>query len=188
VLFRRSIFDELGGFDAKLRVAEDYELYLRIARARAICCHAAVVAEYRKHETNTSRDSELMLTTTLQVLRSQSAFMGNDSGRLIAFREGIRSWRKQYGRQLASELAHSHSTLRRGQFLRKLLLLCTYYPPGLLMLILLRTIPAGSQHKLIASLRRRTQVAVSNRVENNAKEVHWSPPRGNQSTFRRTSR
>jgi glycosyltransferase involved in cell wall biosynthesis len=29
VLFRRSIFDEVGGFDATLRVAEDYELYLR---------------------------------------------------------------------------------------------------------------------------------------------------------------
>jgi hypothetical protein len=49
-------------------VAEDYELYLRIARVRPICCHAVIVAEYRMHETNTSRNSELMLTTTLQVL------------------------------------------------------------------------------------------------------------------------
>ena len=32
VLFRRSVFDKVGGFDTGLRVAEDYELYLRVAR------------------------------------------------------------------------------------------------------------------------------------------------------------
>ena len=110
VLFRRSIFDEVGGFDATLRVAEDYELYLRIAREWPICCHAVIVAEYRKHGANTSRNSELMLTTTLQVLKNQAKYLDNDSGRLIAFHEGVRSWRKQYGRQLASELARSYSS------------------------------------------------------------------------------
>ena len=33
-----------------------------------------IVAEYRMHETNTSRNSELMLTTTLQVLKSQARY------------------------------------------------------------------------------------------------------------------
>ena len=75
VLFRRSIFDEVGGFDAKLPVAEDYELYLRIARGWPICCHSVIVAEYRMHEANTSRDSELMLTTTLQVLKDQARYL-----------------------------------------------------------------------------------------------------------------
>jgi glycosyltransferase involved in cell wall biosynthesis len=165
VLFRRSIFDEVGGFDATLRVAEDYELYLRIARARPICCHAVIVAEYRMHEANTSRDSELMLTTTLQVLKSQARYLGNDSGRLIAFREGVRSWRKQYGRQLASELGRSYSTLRLDHLLRKLLRLCSYYPQGLFMLMLFRIHPAFSQRKFMAYFRQPVQVAGPNRVE-----------------------
>jgi glycosyltransferase involved in cell wall biosynthesis len=165
VLFRRSIFDEVGGFDATLRVAEDYELYLRIARGWPICCHAAIVAEYRMHGTNTSRDSELMLTTTLQVLKSQARYLDNDPGRLIAFHQGVRSWRKQYGRQLASELARSYSTLRMNPLLRKLTRLCSYYPQGLLMIMLLRIHPAFSRRKLMAGFRQQVQVGGTNRVE-----------------------
>jgi Glycosyltransferase like family 2 len=59
VFFRRSVFDEVGGFDRNLSVAEDYELYLRIARVRSICSHTAVIAEYRKHKDNVSLNSEL---------------------------------------------------------------------------------------------------------------------------------
>jgi glycosyltransferase involved in cell wall biosynthesis len=165
VLFRRSIFDELGGFDATLRVAEDYELYLRIARALPICCHAAIVAEYRKHGTNTSRNSELMLTTTLQVLKDQAKYLGNDAGRLIAFHEGVRSWRKQYGRQLASELARSYSTLPIDHLLRKLLRLAGYYPQGLFLLMLLRMFPAISERNLIARFRQQVQGSTPDRVE-----------------------
>lgn len=142
VLFRRSIFDTVGGFNATLRVAEDYELYLRIARALPICCHATIVAEYRKHGANTSRNSELMLTTTLQVLNEQARYLRNNSSLLIAFHEGIRSWRRQYGRQLAAELARSCSTLSMNHFLRKLLRLASYYPPGVLILILFRILPS----------------------------------------------
>ena len=152
VLFRRSIFDEVGGFDAKLPVAEDYELYLRIARGWPICCHSVIVAEYRMHGANTSRDSELMLTTTLQVLKDQARYLDNDPGRLIAFHEGVRSWRKQYGRQLASELARSYSTLRMDHLLRKLMRLCSYYPQGLLMIMLLRIHPAFSQAQIYGRL------------------------------------
>jgi glycosyltransferase involved in cell wall biosynthesis len=165
VLFRRSIFDELGGFDSTLRVAEDYELYLRIARALPICCHAAIVAEYRKHGTNTSRNSELMLTTTLQVLKDQAKYLGNDAGRLIAFHEGVRSWRKQYGRQLASELARSYSTLPIDHLLRKLLRLAGYYPQGLFLLMLLRIVPGISERNLMARFRQQVQGSTPDRVE-----------------------
>ena len=150
VLFRRSVFEEVGGFDATLRVAEDYELYLRIARALPICCHAAIVAEYRKHGTNTSHDSELMLTTTLRVLKDQAKYLGNDSGRSIAFHEGVRSWRKQYGRQLASELARSHSALPMDHLLRKLLRLADHYPQGLFMVMLLSMVPTIGERNVMA--------------------------------------
>jgi glycosyltransferase involved in cell wall biosynthesis len=164
VLFRRSIFDEVGGFNPTLRVAEDYDLYLRIARALPICCHTAVVAEYRKHEANVSHNSELMLTTTLQVLKDQERYLRNDSGRIIAFHEGVRSWRKQYGRQLAAELARSYSTLPTDHLLRKLRRLAGYYPQGLI-LVLLRLIPAISRHNLMARFRQQAQVSAPDRVE-----------------------
>ena len=138
VLFRRSVVEEVGAFDTGLRVAEDYELYLRIARNYPICCHRSVVAEYRIHQTNASRNSELMLTMTLQVLARQAPYVRSHARRLLAFLEGTRVWRRQYGRQLASELSRSASTQRPEEFRRKLLLLGNYYPQGLLMFLLLR--------------------------------------------------
>jgi glycosyltransferase involved in cell wall biosynthesis len=141
VLFRKSVLEEVGGFDTHLRVAEDYELYLRIARNHAIYCHREVVAEYRLHKANVSHNSELMLTMTLQVLQGQTQYVLRDFSRLFAFLEGTRRWRKQYGRQLAAELARSMKTLRAGQLRRKLLLLAGNYPQGLIILLLLRIMP-----------------------------------------------
>lgn len=147
VLFCRSIFDELGGFDRNLPVAEDYELYLRVARVRRGCSHPAVVAEYRKHKENISLNSELMLTTTLLVLSGQAKYVGNDASRRRAFLKGLRSWRRQYGRQLAAELATCFSSMVAHQKRRKLRLLADHYPQGLVILCLLRILPSLSRHQ-----------------------------------------
>jgi glycosyltransferase involved in cell wall biosynthesis len=142
VLFRRMMLEQVGGFDTALTVAEDYELYLRIARNYPICCHPSVVAEYRIHQTNASRNSELMLRMTMQVLKRQAPFVRRHTRLLFAFLDGLRIWRRQYGRQLVSELAKSVSLLRPDQLRRKLLLLGNYYPQGILMFLLLRAAPA----------------------------------------------
>jgi glycosyltransferase involved in cell wall biosynthesis len=147
VLFRRSIFEQVGGFNPCLRVAEDYDLYLRIARVRPIYCHTAIVAEYRMHDANTSLNSELMLTTTLQVLKAQERYVRSDAGRLLAYREGIHSWRRQYGRQLVMELASSSSALGADGLRHKLRILAGYYPQGLLMFALLCMMPAIGQRR-----------------------------------------
>jgi glycosyltransferase involved in cell wall biosynthesis len=149
VLFRRWVLDEVGGFDTGLRVAEDYELYLRIARLYPICCHPRVVAEYRMHQTNTSRNSALMLTMTVDVLRRQARHVRYDAPRLFAFVEGLRTWRRQYGRQLASELAHSFSTATTQDLGRKLLLLLNHYPQGLILFLLLRIMPGLNQRNAV---------------------------------------
>jgi glycosyltransferase involved in cell wall biosynthesis len=138
VLFRRTVLEQVGGFDTTLSVAEDYELYLRVARKHPICSHPSVVAEYRIHQTNASRNSELMLTMTMQVLKRQAPFVRGHARLLFAFIDGLRIWRRQYGRQLASELANSASPVHPGQLSRKLLLLGSYYPQGVLMFLLLR--------------------------------------------------
>jgi glycosyltransferase involved in cell wall biosynthesis len=141
VLFRRSVLEKAGGFDTRFRVSEDYDLYLRVARAHAIYCHPAIIAEYRIHESNISRNAELMLITTLRVLRSQAPYVRSDFRRLPAFLEGLRNWRKKYGRRLTLELARCFSSLQPEQRRRKLLLLADHYPQGLIMLLLYRIMP-----------------------------------------------
>ncbi len=149
VLFRRSVFAEVGEFDLELRVAEDYELYLRIAREFPVCCHPTVVAEYRQHRANVSHNSELMLTMTLQVLKRQARYLCKDVRRLSAYLEGLRTWRKQYGRQLTSELARSFSTAEMSHLRRKMRLLADHYPQGLIVLLLLRMMPRLGARKAL---------------------------------------
>ncbi len=138
VLFRRSVLDEVGLFKTELRAAEDYDLYLRIAAAHPICCHSAIVAEYRIHESSASHNPELMLTATLRVLQGQAQSVQGDARRLTAFHYGLRSWRRQYGRQLAKNLAASFSGLTLKDRLRKIQLLIREYPVGLLAILPLR--------------------------------------------------
>jgi glycosyltransferase involved in cell wall biosynthesis len=141
VIFRRDVLEEMGGFNTELKVAEDYDLYLRIARKYPICCHTAVMAEYRIHGHNASRNSQLMLTTTLQVLRNQVPYARQNARRLLAFLSGLQNWRRQYGRQLANEMARSLSLKQVPELSHKLLLLLHHYPNGLAMLLLLRLAP-----------------------------------------------
>jgi glycosyltransferase involved in cell wall biosynthesis len=141
VLFRRSVLVEVGGFDTNLRVAEDYELYLRIARVYPIRCHSTLMAEYRLHQSNTSHNSELMLRVTLEVLRTQAQYVRTDGRRLFAFLAGLRNWRARYGRQLALELARSSYALTGDHLRRKFLLLIAHYPQGLFAFALLRLAP-----------------------------------------------
>jgi glycosyltransferase involved in cell wall biosynthesis len=175
VLFRRSVLEQVAGFDTRLRVAEDYDLYLRIARDYSICCHSKVVADYRLHKSNVSRNSELMLTTTLRVLASQAGYARRDTRRLFAFLEGIRTWRKQYGRQLASELGRSYPTLHGKNLRRKLLLLLDYYPQGFMMVLALRFVPALDKRNTGSSTMKAAQrrpVSKRFQVWSNAQEPH----------------
>src|SRR3984893_7643875 len=47
VVYRRERLAALGGFDESFRSCEDYELFMRIAKARPIVSHECLVAEYR---------------------------------------------------------------------------------------------------------------------------------------------
>jgi glycosyltransferase involved in cell wall biosynthesis len=52
VLVKKGIFIELGGFDKQLRIAEDYDLWIRIAAVSPICGVPIYTLNYRRHENN----------------------------------------------------------------------------------------------------------------------------------------
>jgi SAM-dependent methyltransferase len=96
VLYRRSVFEIVGGFDTTLSACEDYDMYLRIARRYPVVQHDDLVAEYRQHGTNMSNDVDLMLKTALTILRAQARHVGDDQERRDAFEMGIENWRDYY--------------------------------------------------------------------------------------------
>ena len=75
VMYRRSVLEVVKGFDTSVAACEDYDLYLRITRLHPIIWHGNVVAEYRQHGSNISSDPELMLKSSLKVLRRQWKFV-----------------------------------------------------------------------------------------------------------------
>ena len=96
VMYRRSVFDHLGGFDTTVNPASDYDLYLRIAQKFPIYCHTDCVAEYRRHRENMSSNQMLMLEHITRVLRSQLKRIGGNTEYEEACRTGLEFYQRLY--------------------------------------------------------------------------------------------
>jgi glycosyltransferase involved in cell wall biosynthesis len=96
VLYRRAPLEAAGGFDPRLDVCEDWDLYLRLARAHAVRVHERVVSEYRRHGAQTTaRAPERLLAAGLALLRAQRPRLRGDAEH-AAWRAGLRQWRDHY--------------------------------------------------------------------------------------------
>ena len=125
VMYSREVLESVGGFNEQLRACEDYELYLRIARHWKVDQHPAVVAEYRQHATNMSRDNMFMLRAVLRVLRMERRHV-KDCRDKLALRRGIGAWKRYYGvREIKVWKKGPHSPMAA---LSSLML---WYPSGL---------------------------------------------------------
>jgi glycosyltransferase involved in cell wall biosynthesis len=131
VMYRRAALDSAGGFDTSLRACEDYDLYLRMARSFPVHSHRAIVAEYRQHDANMSKDYILMMETSLSVLRSQWKYVKGDQKRREAYKEGIRFWQDYCARGLVKQLRGSLRAGEHGKAIRSLLALVRHNPRGL---------------------------------------------------------
>ncbi|MCZ8096474.1 MAG: glycosyltransferase [Burkholderiales bacterium] len=114
VFYRRQILVDAGGFDTTLPACEDYELYLRLVRARKIVTYAKLAAGYRRHETNTTRNAALMLRSALAVMKRNKKYADLRPDWMSAYRQGIRFWKDFYGEQLAGEVINA--ALRGSSF------------------------------------------------------------------------
>jgi glycosyltransferase involved in cell wall biosynthesis len=150
-MLRREAASKVGWFDISLNAAEDYDLYLRLARAYPVICHPGIVTEYRLHQNNVSHKSALMLTDTLQVVRAQGAYAFTSFSRAHSYLYGSWLWRRKYGRQLTRELATVRATGTKRRT-RQWLALLTAYPLGVLIAIVGRVLPKS----VASSVLRRT--------------------------------
>lgn len=118
VMYRRNILESVEGFDTSLAACEDYDLFLRVARRFPIYRHGEVVAEYRMHDANMSRDTGMMLQTVLEVLRSQWKYVKVDKRCRSAYKIGMRSWKHYYGKELIKQAFHMMITGHAGQAIK----------------------------------------------------------------------
>jgi glycosyltransferase involved in cell wall biosynthesis len=157
VVYRRTALEAVGAFDPTLRAAEDYDLYLRIARQYPICSHGAIVAEYRRYGSNMTNDPALMLRSAVTVLRRQRPYVRGDARRAAGYRAGLRSWYGYYGRQLVKEIIAKAAARQWGRALHDL---------AVLMRVLLRepVLLVGVTLTVIWRRRRAVQLLLSRRA------------------------
>ncbi|MFN2512411.1 MAG: glycosyltransferase [Pyrinomonadaceae bacterium] len=115
-MFRRNLFEAVGGFDPRFLGAEDYDLYLRIARRFPIFAYDEVVAEYRRHDANYSGDNAQMLRLCLGVMRKQKQSVQENKEWKAAYHSGLSNWRKLWGEKLVSQV---WSRVKRGKEWRR---------------------------------------------------------------------
>lgn len=107
VLYRRSLFEEIGGFDPTVSASADYDLYLRTAAAHRVRLHSHPVAGYRRHGANMTRDPELIMGAELAVLGRQAERVAGDEELREALDRGLARSREYHGARL--------ELLRRGE-------------------------------------------------------------------------
>lgn len=131
-IFRRSAVEAVGGFRRAQALAEDYELYLRVARRFPIHCHNEVVVEYRRHSANASALSpSSTLRSLLHTLDAERAAVAGRADLQASLERGRRHWAGVFGQGVAFELVEQ---LRRGQLARALSTLALalrHHPRGL---------------------------------------------------------
>lgn len=67
---RRDVFDEVGEFNRRWSIAEDYDLFLRVAERYEVDFVDAPLAGYRVHGENASRDVRRMRREEIEVIRA----------------------------------------------------------------------------------------------------------------------
>lgn len=133
VLFRRSAVEAAGGFNTEIKHAEDYDIYLKIAREASFACYPEIVAEYRQHPNNKSKSGHTMLPTILQVLEGEAAFASRSPKTRQAWREGLRYTKEAYGDVCVTQFhQHLRSSKDWGRAWAELRTFVRYHPRGYL--------------------------------------------------------
>jgi glycosyltransferase involved in cell wall biosynthesis len=135
VMLRRESVLQAGGFRPVLKASEDYDLLLRLLQRHQMHCHHQIVAEYRRYDNQMSRQWDVMLQSTIGVLRAQRRAVRGMPAYEEAYREGLRQCRLHYGERAVWQMV---ALARSGNFRdagRHFAVLASCYPQGLLSLI-----------------------------------------------------
>lgn len=131
VIYRRAPLEAVGAFNEGRAAADDYELYLELAREFPVLCHDAIVTEYRRHGSNTTRNAGLVLSSQIQVLNGQRRRLRSGEER-AARRLGIRNTRAKQGEALVERIANAWGRREWGVVLGNLGTLARWDPGAFL--------------------------------------------------------
>ena len=171
VMYRADVLLEWQ-FDETLSACEDYDLYLRIARARAVGCHGHKMAAYRKHGSNMSSRHAWMLRQVLFVLKRQRTALRSAEER-AAWRDGIAIWRRYYAGELLRKIVHDVKKDSRLPGMADCILLLRETPRAFA-----RYLPRKFYHIGRAALKQMLPVALVDKLQRTRLYRGYVPPAG----------
>jgi len=77
IVVRREVYETLGGFDYRLAISEDWEMWVRIAANYPICYEVEPFAIYRKHPTSISNSNVKNGKQSQQMRKAVSVFQAH---------------------------------------------------------------------------------------------------------------
>jgi glycosyltransferase involved in cell wall biosynthesis len=117
-MFRRAALEAVDGFRVGQELAEDVDLYLRVARAFPVFCHEVTITEYRRHRSNSSaRSPSRTLRACHATLERQRPEIRDEPGLLAALEDGKRYFNGILGEPVAHEM---FGLLRAGRIRKAL--------------------------------------------------------------------
>lgn len=116
VMYRRAALEAVKGFRSFVNGSfigntSDYDLNLRLARQFPVHCHQKVIAEWRVHSTNTSRNASMMADSVLAVLKSQSELIEGNAALTRAWEQALRNRRRYYLAEIRVERARESARI-----------------------------------------------------------------------------
>ena len=132
IMFRRSVFEQVGGFDLALTNSQDYDLCLRVASQFLACRHKQVIAEYRQHDASKSSTTAVTrkLAFTLCALQKQWSRVEGDREYRRAYRAGRKHFQRLHGRYIPYELATQVKLGNWRAASQVAIALCQHHPQG----------------------------------------------------------
>jgi len=107
VMVKRDALDRVGLFDLRYQQAQDWDLWLRLARIGSLARCDEVLVQYRIHSSNMSRNYKGLLNEGTTILRNQAAATREPGARTTAHR-GIRNLRRLAGAQAFDAFRERH--------------------------------------------------------------------------------
>jgi amino acid adenylation domain-containing protein len=152
VLFRRAAVEAVGGFDQNAKAAEDYNLFLRVAREFPIYFHGQQVFEYRYNGGNISgKPTYIIDTIRCHSLQWDYIQQTGNKDYEVAYESGKQAWIKLFGDRLPYEIMKA---VRSGQWVKAvgILRLILNYDPNIKFIN--REVYTASSEILLSHLRK----------------------------------
>jgi glycosyltransferase involved in cell wall biosynthesis len=129
VLFRRDALVAVSGFREELVSCEDLDLYLRLLQRAPLALHDGVIAEYRRHEGNSSDDLTRMFVGMRGALGAQWPNVRRDPELRAALADGMAAGRALFGEPVIARARRALATAEGvGAALRDVAVLVRHDP------------------------------------------------------------